>query len=239
MNEATHRKDEGDPEQLERDIDRTRSDLGRTIDELENRLSPGQLLDQALGMARRHGGEFATNLGRSAQNNPVPMLLTGIGIAWMMGSSNEPRAAPRSDRAADAKDRMQSGARSAKSAAVAVSGKASRVKESVGDRMTEAGERARLQSDRVRQGLSQLLEDQPLVVGAIGIAIGSALGAALPRTDAEDRLMGEASDSATRSVKEKATTAYDEVKGAAADVAASRAHSQGRSGASSNDSPVV
>ncbi|HEX5764260.1 MAG TPA: DUF3618 domain-containing protein, partial [Woeseiaceae bacterium] len=85
-------KDPKDPARLERDIDRTRASLGRTVDALERRLSPGELVDQAMGMAREHGGEFATNLGRSVRNNPMPVILTGVGLAWMMASSNEPRA---------------------------------------------------------------------------------------------------------------------------------------------------
>ena len=43
-------------------------------------------------------------------------------------------------------------------------------------------------------------KDQPLVVAGLGIAIGAALGAAIPQTDAENRLMGDASDH----LKEKA-----------------------------------
>src|SRR5690606_26084018 len=92
MNRAAHPPESREPEELERDIDRTRSSLGRTIDELESRLSPGQLIDQVLSTGRQHGGEFAANLGRSVENNPLPLLLTAVGIAWMMMSSNEPRA---------------------------------------------------------------------------------------------------------------------------------------------------
>ena len=38
-------------------------------------------------------------------------------------------------------------------------------------------------------------KDQPLVVAGVGIALGAALGAAIPQTGAENRLMGEAADS--------------------------------------------
>lgn len=237
-----------DPAQLERDIDRTRMSLGRTVDALEDRLSPGQLLDQAIGVARRHGGEFATNLGRSAENNPVPMLLAGIGIAWMMASSNEPRAAPlrhRTGAVDDAKARIGGGVRSAKSAAGAVGDRASRARDSVedavghaGERVRHAGDTVRMQSDRVRQSFTNLLEEQPLVVGAIGIALGAAIGAALPRTEQEDRLMGEASDSAAHMVKDRATEAYDEVKHEAADIAGSRSEPLQERGLSGQEESV-
>jgi ElaB/YqjD/DUF883 family membrane-anchored ribosome-binding protein len=219
MNEGTQNNGRN-PEELERDIDRTRSSLGRTIDELENRLSPGQLLDQALGMARQHGGEFATNLGRSAENNPVPLLLTAVGIAWMMASSNEPRADKHevSGRASGAKERVQSGVESARSAAGAVSDRAHRAKDTVG----QAGERIRTQSQRMKQGFARLMEEQPLLVGAMGIAVGAALGATLPRSEAEDRMLGDTSDSAARSIKDRASETLDEVKDKAAEIAPSR-----------------
>lgn len=229
MSEHQGQNNGRDPAELEREIDRTRMSLGRTVDALENRLSPGQLLDQALGMARQHGGEFAGNLGRSVENNPVPMLLTAAGMAWMMMSSNEPRAARHPgrfddvrDRTAGAKQRMTSGVDSAKSAAGSVSDRASRARHSVGDSVGHAGDRVRMESDRMRHGFNNLMKEQPLLVGAIGVAIGAALGAALPRSEAEDRLMGDVSDSAAQSAKDKANEAYEDVKGTASDVVARR-----------------
>jgi ElaB/YqjD/DUF883 family membrane-anchored ribosome-binding protein len=227
-----------DPAAIERDIDRTRASLGRTVDALESRLSPGELLDQALGMARQHGGEFATNLGRSVRNNPMPVILTGVGLAWMMASSNEPRAAsytasyedwtsPNAS-ASKTRHRLKSGMSSAKSAAGAVGDTAARATDTVrqsvdslGDRASETKERMRMHSERVRYGFESLMEEQPLLVGAIGLAVGAALGAALPRTESEDRLLGETSDSAVRSMKDKAAEAYEEVKDTAAEVVAS------------------
>lgn len=254
MNERDTRDTEEskDPAAIERDIDRTRASLGRTVDALERRLSPGELVDQALGMAREHGGEFATNLGRSVRNNPMPVILTGVGLAWMMASSNEPRAsgysasyedwtspnASDSDSGGGTKERLKSGVSSAKSAVGAVGDSASRAKDTVrqsvgslGGKASEAGERIRMQGQRVRYGFESLMEDQPLLVGAIGLAVGAALGAALPRTESEDRLLGETSDSTMRSVKDKAAQAYEEVRDTAADVVASTRDKTGRAAA--------
>lgn len=230
MNEGTHAPETREPEALERDIDRTRTSLGRTIDELETRLSPGQLVDQALSMGRQHGGELAANLGRSVENNPVPMLLTAVGIAWMMMSSNAPRVSRREShygepgRLEGAKERVSGGVESARSAASTVGDRASRARHAVGDtvshtgeRVRAQGERMRMQGERVRAGFGRLMEEQPLLVGAMGIAVGAALGAALPRSESEDRLLGETSDAATRSMKERATDTYEEVKGRAAE----------------------
>lgn len=79
------------PEQLEREVDQARERLGSTANELSGRLSPGELIDQALGMAREHGGEFGRNLGSQMKNNPMPLILTSVGISWMMMADKIPR----------------------------------------------------------------------------------------------------------------------------------------------------
>ena len=82
-----------DPATLEHEVDQIRARLGETVEELGDRLSPGELLDQALTVLRRHGGEFGRNLGRQAKNNPVPLILTGIGLTWLMSASGSSRYA--------------------------------------------------------------------------------------------------------------------------------------------------
>jgi ElaB/YqjD/DUF883 family membrane-anchored ribosome-binding protein len=151
----------------------------------------------------------------------------------MMASSNEPRAARThgkdySSRHGGARDRMKSGIGSAKSAANAVTDTASRatqaVKQSIGsfgDTASDAGQRMRRESLRVKHGFESLMEEHPLMLVAIGLAIGAALGAAFPRTESEDRVSGDTSDSVMRSVREKAMGAFDEAKDNAADVVAS------------------
>jgi hypothetical protein len=44
------------------------------------------------------------------------------------------------------------------------------------------------------QTFVQMCKDQPLILAGLGLAIGAAIGASLPRTESEDRLMGSASD---------------------------------------------
>lgn len=236
MNEREGTRDAengADPAVLERDIDRTRASLGGTVDAPESKLSLGELLDQALGLVRQHGGEFARKLGRSVRNDPVPVILAGVGLAWMMASSNEPRAARTHgkdylSRHGGDKDRMKSGIGSAKFAADTLSDTASRatqaLKQSIGsfgETASDAGQRMRSESLRVKHGFESLMEEHPFMLVAIGLAIGAALGAAaFPRAESEDRVPGE-SDSVMRSVGETATRAFDEAKDDAADVVAS------------------
>jgi uncharacterized protein DUF3618 len=60
------------------------------------------------------------------------------------------------------------------------------------------GAQARHYGGRAREGFFHVLQRQPLVLGALGLAAGAALGAALPATRREDELMGETSDDIKR-----------------------------------------
>jgi hypothetical protein len=91
----------------------------------------------------------------------------------------------------------------------------------------------------VRDGYSYLSQEQPLVLGAIAVAAGAAIGALLPATDAEDRWLGDASDDATDRLKREGRRRADEAKAAAAHTAEaarreveSRTDSPGTSGRS-------
>src|SRR5579871_776657 len=84
-----------DSRQLELEAEETRRQLSRTLGELRERITPGQLLDQALDYARDSGsGEFVRNLGRQATANPFSICLIGAGIAWLALSNGRSAPAP-------------------------------------------------------------------------------------------------------------------------------------------------
>ncbi|HVX80423.1 MAG TPA: DUF3618 domain-containing protein [Devosiaceae bacterium] len=71
--------------QLEREVEEQRHLLETRVSEIQRRLSPGQLVDELMSYAKTSGGqEFVGNLSRSVQANPLPIALTGIGLAWLM-----------------------------------------------------------------------------------------------------------------------------------------------------------
>ncbi|MCD6073171.1 MAG: hypothetical protein K0Q70_54 [Rhodospirillales bacterium] len=78
------------PEQIERDISELRAQISDTLDAVQHKLSPGQLLDQALSYAK-DGGAVAANIGRGMRDNPIPASLFGLSLAWLWysGSRNE------------------------------------------------------------------------------------------------------------------------------------------------------
>src|SRR5690606_19769588 len=81
-----------DPSQLEREVDERRAHMGETLSALEEKLSPNHLIEQVLDYSRKNGGEFSRNLVNTVKNNPVPTLLTAVGLAWLMSGQN--RSAP-------------------------------------------------------------------------------------------------------------------------------------------------
>lgn len=82
--------------ELERDIRRTEDEIARTLDLIQQKVSPGAAVDAVVRMSRENGAEFAANLGRSVRDNPIPIALVGTGLAWLMlsgrGKEDDDRA---------------------------------------------------------------------------------------------------------------------------------------------------
>ncbi|MPZ11490.1 MAG: DUF3618 domain-containing protein [Kiloniellaceae bacterium] len=72
------------PEELEREVAQTRAAIDRKLVLLQQRLSPRYIAGQTLGHARRSGGDFLGSLGATLRDNPVPAVLLGVGLCWLM-----------------------------------------------------------------------------------------------------------------------------------------------------------
>jgi ElaB/YqjD/DUF883 family membrane-anchored ribosome-binding protein len=70
-----------------------------------------------------------------------------------------------------------------------------------------------------QSGVSFVLEDQPLLLAAIGLAAGATLGAILPGTPQENHLMGETRDKVAELASEAAKQKIDELGDAAGEAA--------------------
>ena len=237
------------PEQLEREADSARHAVEGTLAELEERLSPGQLLDRVMDVVKRHGGEFGDNLLTQVRNNPLPTIIAGVGVAWLMTASKRPpsRAYPHfgdnygsDDRSGtadrfssafeSARDTASSTAESAKSAATDAMDATTRAARGTADAAERTAHRAadmtRQTADRVARasrasahsvtdGYSYLYREQPLVLGAIAVAAGAALGALLPSTRSEDSVLGETSDEVKARLQSEAESRVGELREAA------------------------
>jgi ElaB/YqjD/DUF883 family membrane-anchored ribosome-binding protein len=97
------------PEQIERDINELRAQISDTLDAVQQKLSPGQLLDQALTYAR-DGGAVAADIGRGMRDNPVPAAIFGISLGWLWytGSRSERKAEETRERVSrEASERLE------------------------------------------------------------------------------------------------------------------------------------
>ncbi|WP_282348522.1 DUF3618 domain-containing protein [Pseudomonas sp. PS01301] len=225
------------PEDLEREIDAKRASISNLVDSLESRFTPGQLFDQALSYTKGNGGEFFQNLGTTLKNNPVPTVLTGVGLAWLAMNQNKPfqpgsassgsglggmvsqvadqvsqAFSGAGDRQHGAADTARDHGQSLRSKAGDLSDRATDSLDATASQLTDkahdVGQRVQEQASEVKGQFEQLLKEQPLVLAAIGIALGAALGAALPSTRKEDELMGQTRDDLADTLKSKGQEAY-------------------------------
>ena len=72
---------------LEREVAAQRDRVEARIGEIKDKLSPGQLLDEALSYTKHGGAHFASNLGSQITANPLPAALVGVGLAWLISST--------------------------------------------------------------------------------------------------------------------------------------------------------
>lgn len=80
------------------------------------------------------------------------------------------------------------------------------------ERFGEVGSIAQHQVDRARTGFEHMLEEQPLVLGAVALALGAVLGATLPTTRIENRYLGPTRDDLQDRVGEYARDQWERAK---------------------------
>lgn len=288
------------PEQIESEIEQTRAQMQSTLDQIQRKLSPGQMVDEALSYLRHSGaGDFTSNFGATVRHNPVPVTLMSVGIAWLMMATRQerhpsshstpdpadigwqdPAAQSTRERIGEAmtsfgagageagskissstpdlgdrvstsahnvRDRVSTGHNVSERAATTAHNVSERVGQVAGgardgaaqlasgvsqfasdtgaraahlassarDSAYRVGDIARHQYDRARSGAEYLAHEQPLVLGALGLAVGAAIGASLPTTQREDRWMGETRDDLVETGKQQFQDAKETVQDAA------------------------
>lgn len=231
-------KDTRDPADLERNADQIRADMGRTLDALERKLSPEQLIDRSLGYFREHGGELRQTLGATMRNNPVPIVLTLAGVTWLVASSYNKRQPPGQDlqsrfarsgvgqklqaRASSARDRVRSAADSARQRFSR--GEAGGEYEDYGSAygtsssgrvsgaLHSARDNARTRAQQAQERIYTMLDDQPLVLGALAVAVGAIIGTAIPSTQYENRMLGRARDRTLTKAQQLGEQQYEHLR---------------------------
>ncbi len=71
--------------ELQREVEQQRARLEDRIDQIQQKLSPGQLVDELLAYTKGGGGEFLGTLQRQVTANPLPVAMLGVSLAWLIG----------------------------------------------------------------------------------------------------------------------------------------------------------
>jgi hypothetical protein len=185
------------------------------------------------------GSDYDKDLGDAARRNPISAALIGMGIVWLFAGKATVRPSEFLERTG--LDRLPDAARNAMSATqdrVASAADTLRTTSSDGietaTRMASEYSKALPDSAdvlaTVRGNLTDLFKAQPLALGAIGLAIGAGIAAALPKTDIEKSYLGETSETLKSKAAEIAGQQIDKaatVAAAVVETAADEARRQG------------
>lgn len=203
-------------EQYAEEIKHTRTDIDKTLHTLEDRLSPKELWDQALRWSEG-AREFSYNLGRMIRENPIPSALMGISLAWFMASGTKHQL--EGVDTSGLKSKLQ--------------GKYAEVKSTVRDTTAETGEKVREFSSDLKhrgehlreQGLEwkdrlqasgSELSARPVLLSALGLAVGALMAMSLPVSRKEEEVLGEAGREMYRKTSEAVGEQLERGKEAAA-----------------------
>jgi Protein of unknown function (DUF3618) len=217
---TTEQNGEQRARQIRAEIERTRGDLAETVDAIQERLRPTNVVASAASATAEKVKDMAQSAGETAQelwetsggtglvqrirNNPVPAVLASVGIVWL-AFSNGQRRQNRYARRGGAGERRPG----EQGSASAASGRSMLQETSATTRRVVRQSSRRIES---------MVRDYPLAVGAAAAIVGVSLGMVVPETERENELMGETRDNTIERAQEAASGAVERVKDAAADV---------------------
>ncbi len=206
---------------------------------------------QAMGRAGNAIAETGRTVGNSMWKNPIPVALIGLGVGLLVmryrgngGDGYErPRVSGRGRRnMMDSEyqggeirygEQYGTGAR----AQYGTSGMMHNVKETASDlahRSTEAfshlTDKARHTASDLGTRCEQLMRTNPLAMGAVAVAAGTAVGLMLPSTRFETEYIGEASEKLVDRAQEMARGAIEKVQDAAQQMTSDNPQQQGQPG---------
>jgi len=232
MNARTDRRSAAD---LERQGERIRANLDDTLDQIQRRFSSGELLDRSMEFIRDTGSEFLSEAADTVRRNPVPTILTAAGLIWLATSVARSRSdygymnrEPDWSRDEDVWDTSAHGRVS--NTAHKVRRKARRVTNRMSDTLSEPMQDVRSRARRARANFAGLVREQPLALGALALAAGAMIGAALPMTEYENRWVGPVHDRTVARAKEVGQREYENLREAVASSLDRRSNGSGASG---------
>jgi ElaB/YqjD/DUF883 family membrane-anchored ribosome-binding protein len=269
MDEATDQiiaaDSDDNTEQLRAEIEDTRADMSQTINEIQERLSPENLMDQvketvreatigkvervmssvgetiseatepALEMAGRAGNaikEVGTTVADTFYKNPIPLALIGLGVGMlvMRGFRGQSYSSSSSQRLPQGRrsnyelgdvgqPRVQTQQSTGANALNQVKETASDLASRSTDALSNIGTEAKDSASAVSSRFQRMMHENPLAVGAVAVAAGTAIGLVLPSTQFESEYIGETGERLVERVEDVARDALGKVQDAAKQMA--------------------
>jgi ElaB/YqjD/DUF883 family membrane-anchored ribosome-binding protein len=179
--------------------------------------------------------ETATDAGSgiidTMRRNPIPTAMAAIGIGWLLMNRSDGRGSYRSGAGWDGS--WRDGERYGY-AGYPSGGRDRRMTDRAGETIDQVGRKAGQVADDVRSTVGstvgqfpdqvgstarevgwnaeRLVQENPLALGAAAIAVGAAIGMALPETDVERNMLGGPAGSAIDKVQEAASDAVEQLQ---------------------------
>ena len=214
------------PEEIRSDIEQTRTELSETIDAIQERLSPEHLKEQATSAVREatvgkaeQAVSSATETARGTgarmletiKQNPLPAALAGIGIGWLVMKSRSGASGGQASGQA-AGQLPQKVGETVSQAQERAGQMAGQVQERAGEMVSSAQETAGQVASQTQGQVQRLLQESPLAVGGVALALGAAVGLALPETQQEHQIMGQTRDRLMEQAKATAKETQEKVQ---------------------------
>ena len=162
------------------------------------------------------------------KDNPIPAALAGIGLGWLAMSGNDGddydgyndrSYGNRASAYADETDSMTSQVSDTVSdAASGVADAAQQVTARTQEMAQDATRRVKQGGRRAQSELQRMTRENPLAVGAGALLLGAIVGLAVPETERENEMLGEARDSMIDKAQDMARTATSRAQEAATDL---------------------
>lgn len=224
----------------ESDAEQTRERIASTVDTLQYRLNPRNMVSGAVGSLQDRGVDLVDNARQLVREHPVAVSLIGLSVGLLLLNRN--RIAGRDSYSFDAYEDVYGGDMNDGYDATAddtsdrpgmwsrVRDRASSARSSVSDRAHSARDytsekwqsarertsdyagRARMRASDARQRAAQGYDEHPLTGALVGLAAGALLGLLLPRTQRENEMLGETRDRLADAAKSAARAAADTAK---------------------------
>jgi ElaB/YqjD/DUF883 family membrane-anchored ribosome-binding protein len=263
---ASESTDYENPEQIRAEIEDTRAEMSQTINEIQERLSPENVMEQVKEKVREatvgkvekvmdrvgetigevteparevvgRAGTAIKETGKSAADviwrNPIPVALIGLGLGMLVmravrgGNGYDYDDTPRNT----SRQSLMGGETGYERGEIGyergqtqypTTGTLNQVKETasgLAHRSTEAlnnlSTKAKDTASSIGTRFEQVLRENPLAVGAVAVAAGTAVGLVLPATKFETEYIGETSERLVDKAQEVAREAIDKVQSAA------------------------